>query len=372
MEYKLAKLNDREGILSKQWYVEYQFKNPETGQWERFRKVISNKLKTATARKDVASALIKKTNNWLKEGGNPFLNEIPKIQTVVQALSYVLEYKKAVCRKRSYYTYKNVITIFSKFLKHKKRENLRLEEMNVRIAQEFMDWVVMVHKVSNRTHNYYLMDMVTFFNDLVKRHYTELNPFKGLNKLETEETSIVAFTKAELYTLKTVLPKEDPQLWLCAGLIYYCALRPAEIMRLRIKDLLLDEGKITISGGQSKNKKSALIYIPNNDFLNDLKEAGFHLYPMDFHVFSKNLKPGIREAAPTRIAGRWRSWASKNNISRNIYDLKHTAAGMAVTHGVNLRDIQLHYRHSALSITEQYLNRCGRLPGISLNKYPSM
>lgn len=355
-----------------QWYVEYQVKHPETREWQRFRKVISTKLHTGTARREAAAAIILRINNWLKDGGTPYSDEMVKLKTTMDALNFILEFKRVVCRKRTYYTYKNVITVFRKFLKQRGSDKITLDEMNSRIAQEFMDWSKIIHGISNRTHNYYLSHMNTFFNDLVRRHYMDRNPFSNIRKLETEETSIIAFTTSELNLLHTKLRQEDKLLWIVSGLIYYCALRPAELMRLRIGDLLLEEGRIRISGSQSKNKRGALVMIPNLEFLEDLCSMGYHLYPPDYFIFSKNLKPGEKETAPTRIAGRWRKWANDNKLARNIYDLKHTAAGMASDRGVNLRDLQLHYRHSALSITELYLNRCKRMPGPSLSRYPSM
>ncbi len=95
-------------------------------------------------------------------------------------------------------------------------------------------------------------------------------------------------------------------------------------------------------------------------------------YPKEFFIFARHLMPGPKEAAPTRIAGYWRAWAKKNGITRNIYDLKHTAAGMAADNGVPMRDLQLHFRHSANGITEKYLDRFRKLPGPGLAHYPSM
>lgn len=370
--YKLAKLNDREHDLKKPWFVEYQFMHPETKEWTRFRTWISIRLKTSKARREKAEPIIKNLNKWLKAGGNPFSTENLRSKTVSDALNNILELKKFNCRVRTHHTYKHVIGLFNEFLVEHKMANLKLDEMNSAIAQDFLDWLKRVQKMQNRTHNYMRMHMSCFFNDLKRRNQIEDNPFQHTGKLQVEETSLVAFKADELNLVRTKLKEDDKILYCIAGLIFYCALRPAEIMRLKIGDLFLEEGLIHISGGQSKNKKVAWINVCSNDFLQDLKSMNWNAYPKDFFLFTRHLKPGEKEAAPTRIAERWREWANKNNISRNIYDLKHTAAGMAADNGVSMRDLQLHFRHSAIGITEKYLDRFRTLPGPGLIRYPSM
>lgn len=372
VKYKLAQLNDRSNDLTKQWYIEYHFQHPETKEWVRFRKYISNKLLTACARREKAIKLCRSINLWLKSGGTPYDAETSKEKTVKAALENILAIKKTNCRPRSYHTYKHVIKNFLQFLAESGMDNLRLDDMNTAIAQEFMDWTKTTLGIQNRTYNYYRMHMGGFFNEMVRRAQVDMNPFSIIKKLQVEETSIVAFKHDELSKVREKLRADDVHLYCCAGLIFYCALRPAEIMRLKIGDLFLDEGLIHISGGQSKNKKAGWVNIANKEFLAVLKTMNWESYPKDFFIFARHLKPGPKEAAPTRIAGYWRIWAQKNGITRNIYDLKHTAAGMAADNGVPMRDLQLHFRHSAIGITEKYLDRFRKLPGPGLIRYPSM
>lgn len=280
--------------------------------------------------------------------------------------------KKFNCRIRTHHTYKHVIGLFNEFLKEAKVPGLKLDEMNTGIAQDFLDWLKRSQKMQNKTHNYMRMHVSCFFNDLKRRNQIEDNPFQNTAKLQVEETSIVAFKTSELNLVRTKLKKDDKVLYSIAGLIFYCALRPAGIMRLKIEDLFLEEGLIHISGGQFKNKKAAWVNVCNEEFLADLISMNWEIYPKNFFIFTRHLRPGEKEVAPTRIAERWRKWADQNNLKRNIYDLKHTAAGMAADNGVPMRDLQLHFRHSALGITEKYMDRFRRMPGPGMVRYPSM
>ena len=49
------------------------------------------------------------------------------------------------------------------------------------------------------------------------------------------------------------------------------------------------------------------------------------------------------------------------NITKHIYDFKHTGNGMAFDQGFNSRDIQLQNRHSSLDETQRYLNKFRRV-----------
>jgi len=142
-------------------------------------------------------------------------------------------------------------------------------------------------------------------------------------------------------------------------LIFYCFLRPAEIVRLQFRDILWDHDLIVMPGTKTKNKKSQVVILPVHLKMN-LKDWDRN-YPDNYYLFSTRLKPGTKEIAPTRIAGAWRRYADKFGIDKRIYDFKHTGNGFAFDQGFNTRDIQLQNRHHSLDETQNYLNRFRRI-----------
>jgi len=52
--------------------VYYSYQHPETKQFQRFRKYISMKLLTKTARYASVAKEISRINKWLREGNNPY------------------------------------------------------------------------------------------------------------------------------------------------------------------------------------------------------------------------------------------------------------------------------------------------------------
>lgn len=372
-KYRKAKLNDRDNQLSRQWYVEYMYLHPENGIMVPFRKYISLKLKTGVARRMKADQLITELNDWLAMGGDPFASESLSKTKVMVALWRVLEFIKASSRKRTYTTYKDAISKMEKFLSSRGLMDLAVEDVSAFVAQQFSDYMVLTLGVGNRTHNNMLSNMRALWKKMMKRFSVRINPFESINLLPEEESSLVMFTAEELGKVGNNLCNDDFDLWICACLIFYCALRPAEIVRLQAYNFQLDKKAILLDGRITKNKKSQWVNIPNEAFIADLELL--HLEELDptWHVFSTRLKPGPKEIAPTRIAERWRKWANENDVKRNIYDLKHNAIGMAIDSGIGLRDIQKHVRHHSLSQTEGYANRFRKevKPGFN-EKYPKL
>ena len=371
-KYKLPKLNDRDNDLTKQWYVEYQFLHPETDVYVRFREWISMRLKTGVARREKATEIKDRLSKWLKKGGNPFRDQEIGGRELLKTMDHILALKKTSTSQRTYSTYKSAYKHFTTYLSGIKKETLRLSDMNLDIALDFMDWIKLSRKLSNRSYNNVRTNLQVFFNEMQRRNYITVNPFAQIALLPETEPTILMFAPSELKKIKTVLRDEDFRLYCVAGLIFYCALRPAEIMRLKVKDFYLEEKAIHIGGAQTKNKKGAWINIPNARFAEDLKRLGLENYNEEWYVFNRHLVPAPKETAPTRIAERWRIWANAKGIKRCIYDLKHTVAGMSQDNGMPARDLQLHFRHSSLDVTQKYLDRFRRAPGPGFLKYPKM
>lgn len=360
MNYKFAKLLDNNNSLNGRWYVYYYYRHPETGQFKRFRKGVSSKLKTKTARRKKADEYIKAINLRLKRGWNPFIDEDIQLTNVTAAIEYAMNLKARTIKQRSEWTYRSVVKHFVAYLKKEGIDKLTIEEINSRIVQKYFDNMLMNEPISKRTYNNRLTPLKTLFELLRKREYIGHNPMLAIDKLRCDEPAISAYTSNELELIRKTLPKHNYELYVITQLIYYCFLRPAEIVRLQYKDILYDASIIVIPGTKSKNKKSQVITIPDHFKLNlkdwDLKQ------PANHYIFSTNLKPGTREVAPTRIASRWRDYANAVGIGKNIYDFKHTGNGNAFDQGFNARDIQLQNRHSSLDETQKYLNKFRRIP----------
>ena len=362
--YKPAKLFDAGGILSERWYVVYFFKDPDTGKFKRFRLWIPQKILTASGRRDKAHEMIRAINKKLHQGFNPFAHAEKKYTAINVALEYALEVKRIATRKRTFHTYRYLIVSLLKWLETKKLQHMPVDNFTYYHAQEFMDYSKSVLKLANRTCNYRTSHLKTMFGVLVKREWILSNPFDKIERLGSEEPEIVSFTVDELVIMQQHLPRWNYDLYVCACLIYYCFLRPQEIMRMKVSHINIQNKSIIVPGTVSKNKKHEMIQIPNA-MMPVLQKLDLN-FPGDFFIFTRHLQRGAKEAAPTRMAEYWRKFADLFGIKKNIYSLKHTGVGMAIESGINLRDLQLQLRHYSLEMTQVYLDKFKRRPSEKL------
>lgn len=68
----LPHLRDAGGDLSKEWFVEYGFRDPRTGQMKRFRERGFSKLRTARERYELADKIIAELKEKMASGWTPF------------------------------------------------------------------------------------------------------------------------------------------------------------------------------------------------------------------------------------------------------------------------------------------------------------
>jgi len=252
------------------------------------------------------------------------------------------------------------VKLFNDYLENKKLAAMPSELFNVNHAQSFMDWVMKDGNRNPRTYNNILESMRILSNGLTARNnqMLQVNSFREIKMLPEQEAALTALVYQETKIINENLPCYDFNLYIIAQLIYYCFLRPQEIVRLKVKNIFLDDQLILITGDISKNKKNQAIMIPD-PFMKDLRKLDL-AYPGDHYIFSRKLKPGTKLIAPTRIAEAWRKWADIFGIEKNIYSLVNTGAGRADRSGATTRDIQLHKRHHSLEMTQIYLDKFSR------------
>ena len=371
-QYQPPRLYNKDGDLKKRWYVGYKFRHPETNKFELHQVWISSKLHTNKARREEANRLIDIWNQKLRAGFNPYENENIGLVSLQEALVRIREIKKATTRKRTSATYKSFAKAFLAWAQREKLANIPIENFSARLAQKFADYLKIERKVSNRTHNNYIDGLKALFNTLVRREYFISNPFSKIEHLTEQERTIYAYNPAEIKLLKEYMPNADPKMWLVCQFIFYCAARPAEIVRIQIKHLNLGQGTLLIPGYSSKNRKNFIVDIVE-PFLGNLRNLDLSRFPVDYYLFSKNLIPGPKEIAPVRLSERFLEHKNKLNLGRRLYDLKHTAAGMLSDNKAAPRDIQKHFRHHDLATTENYLKAFRSQPSESfLNHYPQI
>ena len=209
--------------------------------------------------------------------------------------------------------------------------------------------------------------MRILFNTLIEREYIIVNPFSKVKMFPKTQTEIRNFSQAEMITIRNDLYNDNNGLWLACQFIYYCFIRPAELIQIKIGDIDLQKKEIYIRPEISKNRKSASLPIPDA-FVDELLQQGLFKNSLDNYVFSKYLKPGKQLLYHNTLAREWRKWADLKKIYKDLYDFKHTGIGRALDQGININDLRMQLRHSSLTTTQMYLEKFRAIPGEKLRK----
>ena len=356
-DFKLPKVFDADGDITRRWYVYYSYRNPDDRQWSRFRIYISTGISSRTKRYVKANEIITDLRKKLLSGYNPFREQAQGF-SFKMAMKFAVDYKLSCTGKRTSFTYRSIVKLFMKWAKENRMDEMPVATISKNIVRQYFDECLTHERISMRTYNNRLRALKTMFNVLIEREYIEVNPMAGLKMMRMNDAEITAFTSGELKKIAEILPGYNFQLYVISQLIFYCFLRPAELVRLQFRNVLWDDRIILVPGSKSKNGCSESIVMPVQ-LMNNLN--GWCLdHPGEWFLFSSFLMPGSRQISPNRISDHWRTFKKKYGIRKNIYDLKHTGNGIAFDLNLNARDIQLQNRHYSLDQTQQYLNKFRR------------
>jgi integrase len=398
----LPRLHD----TSEPWFVFYSYRNPKTGQMNRFKISKGFKNLNEKQRRLHAQKLIEEYTKKLKGGWNPFDEEgviyedhlqyanIRKVYGKQRKSNLTLrfflsefagELKSRVCKK-SYESYQSKIRLFAQWLDIKGIGDNDISAITSDVILEFLDYLFTERHLSGRTIQKYGVNLRQFFKYLIKKKKIYNNPMPEMPRYpNTVDKSARPIRQGDLVKLKQAIINTDPQLWLAIQMQFYCAIRPGnEMLNMRINWIDFDAGTITIPAfenfngeyeGRAKNRITETVVIPTQ-FLNELIHV-YHLdkYDRDLFLFGPDRMPGERPMGKNTLRVRFNKYRDALGLSKEykLYSWKHTGGISAHKSGIPIKDIQTQMRHKDLSVTDTYFKRM--LPTESehlRNNYPTI
>ena len=340
------------------WLVVYYARNPITGELERFRNRVP-KIEGKKARTKYAQLMVENLNEKLYSGWSPFeeLNgfEFKSYEYCIETYLKVAEkeVKDNVKRPSTLASAKKFLKYFLKYLKTQKTVTF-ISQIDIRIVNAFLDDAYMNRNASPNTYNSYLIKMRTFFNYCISKGYLRKNPTEGIKTKKISEKKRATLNDDEKLRLAK-LREENFHFYVLCMTTYYCFIRPKELMMLRVGDVNLEKGYITVPGNVSKNKKTENVTIPNV-FIDDLAA---HIGDADkeCYLFGQKWQPTMKVG--TRLAYYWGKIKKKYNLRKEVqfYSLKDTGITDMLNAGVPAIKVRNQARHSNLKITEVYTSR---------------
>jgi integrase len=273
----------------------------------------------------------------------------------VDAIKFYLAYKDAYMRTTARKDTHSRIKKISQWILETRNEKILCNEFNSDHALQLMNWLLMDRKITGRNYNNYLMSFRTAFNFLVKQKYFNSNPFHAVDKLPETKKIRQAFTPDQQQQFVDYVRGNDYPFFIIAQWCYYCALRPNEIVQLKISNINFHNAVIHVPKDIAKNKRERAPVIADV-FFNQIKEYYKDENP-DHYLCSLKMKPGKLKISAVRISDHFRRVANKLKLPNELqfYSLKDTCADRLLSAGCDPRVIRDLFDHTDLHATDKYI-----------------
>lgn len=374
--YKLAKIVDHDGDMSKRWYVDYRAWDVSKEVLVRVRQFEPlNREKNRARRMELADHMVRVINGQLRAGkclGKDKISHYAKFDfrksTVAVAINFFLEQKKIDGLRKSYLRNFNpqLINSWAAWLEDRHIGDFNLKQLDQDDLYSFFGFLQEKRKISNKTFNNYRNNFSTFYNWMRKRYpqILKVSPFEGIRTLRTIATKHAAYSDEQMKAIKKkCIALRQPQLLLYINFIYYSMVRPSELRMLKVSNIDLKENRIFISGEISKNHCDE--FVPIAPALKKIIQGSRILLsdPEDF-IFSRYQKPG---AAPIRTNNFWKrncrllKSLEFTDRSYDVYSYKHSGAISLYKSSKDIKLVQRQCRHTTIEQTNTYLRDLGLL-----------
>lgn len=258
-----------------------------------------------------------------------------------QIMSY-MEAKKGGWRKSSY---QSMSTHINKFLEWNQRKEITRPQL-----EGFMDHLANISLKKNTQAGYYKTLRLIIGNSLGQ------DLLEGLQVKRGEGVPARYFSEGQVKFLSKNMSEKDPELWMMVRFIFYCFIRPAELRLLKVGDIILEDKKICIPSGVSKNRKTQYVVIPDK-FLEDIYPILLERNPGEYLVGG-----GFSPVGKNWLSNKHQKLLKEfhfNTEHHKLYSWKHSGAVAAVNNGVHIKQLQLQLRHHSLDQVNEYLRQLG-------------
>lgn len=344
-------------------YIEFYAYDPERGQMRR-KRIKTNRIKGTVKRKQYVRDVIKRLIGQLNHGWNPWIaKDVTDLFIFEEGVTrYEAHIEKMLAngyfRKETYDGYKSNIKILREYIK--KNPVYYMYQFDRTFCVDFLDYVFIERNNGAQTRNNYLNFLRVLSGFFVEKGFLKSKPTDGINpiskRLYTKERDCIPLEAVA--RLADYCKENDPHFLFACYLLYYCFIRPVEMTRLKVRDINIKEGTLTIPGNASKNRQTQTVTLPKKVLLYGI-EIGIFTGAMDDYLFSDGLKPGKRMIDTKIFRDHWAKAHKVLKLKKEwkFYSLKDTGITEMCDNHVAPREVKDQARHSSLAITNIYLEK---------------
>jgi integrase len=319
--------------LSRDWYIQYYFKDPAFKETYKNGKLCIikggvNRIKTLAEREFVIQLALSTERQKLLSGYNPITKKkaaqnpdatIDPHTPLCDALPWALEKLEAVkgTKEQAAIVLRYVLPELGSL----RMEYLPVCETEPRHVKNLLD-SLSKGNFSPQKYNRYRANLMMLFKVLKNNFIIKLNPATDIAKKAVTQKLRQTLSLEERQKVNVLLKKENPGFHRFMHIFFHSGCRETELMQVKGKDVDLRAQKFRCvvrkrrMGPVEVEKTIKDIALPY--WKEALQDCGTEDY-----VFSRGLQPGPVAIDPKQISRRWRLWIKKAGISADFYSLKH-------------------------------------------------
>ena len=349
----------------KRWYVEFYCLDPETGRMRR-KRVSVPKIKGVTARRRYANDMVININDQLSQGWNPYLSlNNPEEYTLFDDVCekyYRYLYKLTesdIMRVKTYNGYTSFLNVFRGWNSEQHKPVCYVYQLKSSVVSKFLDWLWLDCGKAARTRDNYLSWLRSFAGWLMEKNYisedftANLTAVQGKRKCAKNRTVI---PKETMLAIREYCSDRNRHYLLACYVLYYCFIRPKEMSHIRIGDISVKGGTISVRAEYSKNRKDAVVTLPDC-VLKLMLDLDVLSNPADWYLFSSGFRPGPAHH-PAKHFGDFWTYHLKKDLrlpsEYKFYSLKDTGITDLIKARTDLLSVRDQARHHSLQMTDLY------------------
>jgi len=378
----LPVLKSRKDDLSKEWFVEYTYRNHQTDKMVRVRvsKGI-NDWNTIEERKQASEGIIKELTQKLKNGWTPTDGDKKVYDDMLQyhsaaqifgkkkksnrtfnfASSKYLKWKESQLKEKSYGSYVSKLRILDLWLIKSRLDEVDIIGIDNQVIKDFFTYLSDDRQLDKLTVEKYRQNLSNFFDWCKKEYHLAENPVHDVTipakRVDNAARPIIQF---DMDKLLDAIEQNDPQLYLACLFQYYTAVRPGtELRLLKLKDIDFYKNRLTITIVNAKRTRHETVDIPKQLSEICIKKYLMHTFDPEFYLFGRNRTPGMEPVGKNTLRNRFNEVRDKLNLPKHykFYSMKHTGAGKLLESGATISEVQRHLRHLNIQDTSSYVSK---------------
>lgn len=341
--------------------IQFSVFDPQTEKMVRKRIRLGRTLKpyrTKAEQNRVAQRMCEEVNAKLRGGWSPLHEaDTSRLYTPLPVLrDKFLDAKRAEgCRDTTLVQYTSVCNLFLRWVEDYGFSTCFSGTFLRPQAVQYMDYCMELGN-RHRSYNNTIKVLKVLFAWAVEHCYAKENPFANIKQLKKEQKIRILVDGESRKKIDDYYKKVCPAMRIVIRLVYNSAIRPAEILRLKVGDVNLAEHFIYVSAENAKNHHERFASL-TPELVEMLAEhigsADERLYIFGNAAF---VRPAKVVANPQFFQKSWARMREKVGIPKEmqLYSLRDSGLTDLLHAGVDQLTVQHHADHSSLAMQDIY------------------